>query len=96
MKKEETLVNSLQDDIVVMRAIIEKQAEGLELYKELIESSDRRLDIQTRLIGVKDEMIAVLEKHNASLEKDNLRLNIAIGIFLSIALVWCTVKIIML
>jgi len=92
----EELVTALESKTVTMQSIIDSQEKALGLAVQIMDKNDQRLELKTKLINVKDEIIAVLEKHNASLEKDNLRLNIAIGIFLSIALIWCTVKIIML
>lgn len=92
----EELVTALESKTVTMQSIIDSQEKALGLAVQIMDKNDQRLELKTKLINLKDEIIAVLEKQNASLQKDNLRLNIAIGIFLSIALVWCTVKIIML
>ena len=98
MKKEEEGVGEyyLQARIDLLESIIENQSEAIILLKEIGDSQDRRIGIQAKIIKANEEIIAIVEKQKAILEKDNLRLNIAIGIFLSIALVWCTVKIIML
>ena len=91
LKEEE--IGKLQADIVLMQAIIDKQAEGLRLHKEIMESTDKKISIQFKMIEAKDEIIAIVERQKAILEKDNLRLNIAIGIFLLLSFVYCIVRI---
>ncbi len=98
MKKlsKEEVTQSLEARIALMQSIIDAQNKGLELSIELVDSSKKRNLIQSKIIDSKDEIIEILERQKATLEKDNLRLNIAIGIFLFLAFVFCAIQIFML
>jgi hypothetical protein len=89
--KEEEGVSEyyLQARIDLLQSVVDKQAEGLALYKQLVDSKDKRSDILSKMIDAKDEINAILERQKIILEKENLRLNIAIGVFLSLALALC-------
>jgi hypothetical protein len=98
MKKlsKEEVTQSLEARITLMQSIIDAQNKGLALSIELVDSSKKRNLIQSKIIDSKDEIIEILERQKATLEKDNLRLNIAIGIFLFLAFVFCAIQIFML
>jgi hypothetical protein len=89
----EELITALESKTVTMQSIIDSQEKALGLAVQIMDKNDQRLELKTKLINLKDEIIAVLEKQNASLQKDNLRLNIAIGIFLLLSFVYCIVRI---
>lgn len=98
MKKlsKEEVTQSLEARIALMQSIIDAQKKGLESSIELVDSSKKRNLIQSKIIDSKDEIIEILERQKAALEKENLRLNIAIGIFLFLAFVFCAIQIFML
>jgi|LakMenE01Jun11ns_1017448.scaffolds.fasta_scaffold9817942_2 hypothetical protein len=98
MKKlsKEEVTQSLEARIALMQSIIDAQNKGLELSIELVDSSKKRNLIQSKIIDSKDEIIEILERQKAALEKENQRLNIAIGIFLFLAFVFCAIQIFML
>ena len=87
MKKSlnEELIEALESKVEIMQSIIDSQNKGLELSVQIMDTNDKRIDI-------KDKIIAILQKQNETLLKENLRLNIAIGIFLLSSIIFCIVK----